>query len=78
MIGNAIGQGGLGEVFRGTWKVYNETTDAAFKRAHLKANNDQSNILDLEREVDILRQLSHNFIVRFLGVFEDSSLTGHK
>jgi len=61
VIGDKLGGGCFGEVYKGVWK---KSTDVA-----LKTINDDSMKDDIFREIEILEKLAHPNIVGFLGLF---------
>ncbi|EZA58280.1 hypothetical protein DMN91_006513 [Ooceraea biroi] len=60
-----IGQGFYGEVFKGTLEKNGQSIQVAIKK--LKSQVD-ANVKDLEREIDIMKNLKHPNIVEVLGV----------
>jgi len=59
-----IGKGAFGQVYRGLWVG---TTEVAMKTIS------NENISEFESEVNIWRKLNHPNVVRFLGIYKDST-----
>jgi tRNA A-37 threonylcarbamoyl transferase component Bud32 len=62
-IGNKIGVGAFGEVYKGKWNKL----DVAVKRLLVRLNNDET-INSFLKEVSLLGKLSHPNVVQLLGV----------
>jgi len=61
VIGNKLGGGYFGDVYKGIW---NKTTEVA-----LKTVNDPNMNEEILREIDILEKLAHPNVVAYLGLF---------
>jgi serine/threonine protein kinase len=59
-VGKQVGAGGFGAVFRGSWKGISVAVKTVTS----------GDILELETELDLLRQLNHPCIVRFFVLTE--------
>ncbi|MEM3062175.1 MAG: protein kinase [Nitrososphaerota archaeon] len=64
-IGNRLGGGNFGDVFKGTW---NGTTTVALKK--LKSSE---HLEEFAKEADVLQSLNHPNIVRFLGIYTSNT-----
>jgi len=61
-IGELLGKGGFGEVRRGTWSQNGNLLPAALKSIQSKSSDEE-----LQKELHLLQQMNHLFIVKFLG-----------
>ena len=69
-VEGTIGSGGYGQVFRGTFRVYNTTTDVALKKAQQSTNSKVRAKYEkaFEEEANNLKEFAHLFVVKFFGV----------
>jgi serine/threonine protein kinase len=74
-VGDKIGKGGYGQVFKGTFREYNTTTPVALKKAQQLPKPEDRAKADkaFEEEANNLKEFAHLFVVKFFGVwqFED-------
>lgn len=63
VIGERIGRGSFGEVYRGVWLQ----TDVAVKKLPADILNNQSLVEEFNQEVRLLRSLMHPNILQFMG-----------
>jgi len=74
IIGERIGRGNYGEVFKGNWRG----TTVAIKKMKLPyaaTGQEEGEILtDFEREAEIMRSLRHPNVVQFLGICKVNSV----
>jgi hypothetical protein len=74
-VGDKIGKGGYGQVFKGMARAYNTTTQVALKMAQqLSKPEDRAKANKaFEEEANNLKEFAHLFVVNFFGVwhFED-------
>ena len=61
-IGALLGKGGFGEVYRGTWSQNGNLLPAALKSIQPTSSEEE-----LHKEIHLLQQMNHLFIVKFLG-----------
>ena len=57
-----LGRGGFGEVYRGSWSQNGDQLPAAIKS--IQHTNSEE---EFQREINLLRQMDHLFVVKFLG-----------
>jgi serine/threonine protein kinase len=57
-----LGRGGFGKVYRGSWTQNGDQVPAAIKS--IQHTNSEE---EFQREIDLLRQMDHLFVVKFLG-----------
>jgi serine/threonine protein kinase len=58
VIQDKLGEGNFGEVYLGTW----QGSPVALKSV--------SDVLELRREIDILKSMNHPNIIRYFGIYE--------